>query len=82
MTDRELLEARCRCAVCRPMTLDCMRMIVCPDCGDKRCVHAADHAAPCAKTDIYAHNAWVQKHMRRQRLTPVGCGDGNTYVVG
>jgi hypothetical protein len=36
-------------------------MIVCPSCGDKRCVHAHDHEAPCAKVDIYAHNAWVER---------------------
>lgn len=35
-------------------------MIVCPHCGDKRCVHATNHAAPCAKVDLYAHNAWVE----------------------
>ena len=53
--------ARCWCAKCRPVTLDDMRMIVCPSCGDKRCVHASDHTAPCAKDDIYAHNAWVER---------------------
>lgn len=42
------------------------RMIVCPECGDKRCVHAYDHEAPCAKTDLYGHNAWVERH----RLMP------------
>jgi len=36
-------------------------MIVCPHCGDKRCVHATNHAAPCAKVDLYAHNAWVER---------------------
>ena len=75
-------EARCWCLRCEPLRFDAMRMVVCPECGDKRCVHAGDHDAPCAKSDLYAHNAWVERHMRRQRLTPVGAGDGNTYVVG
>jgi hypothetical protein len=44
-----------------PMNL--ARMIVCPICGDKRCIHAKDHNAPCAKSDIYAHNLWVEKHI-------------------
>lgn len=39
------------------------RMIVCPVCGDKRCVHAYDHEAPCAKTDIFEHNLWVERHL-------------------
>lgn len=38
-----------------------MKMIVCQTCGDKRCIHANDRNAPCAKDDIYAHNAWVEK---------------------
>ena len=37
-----------------------VRMMVCPVCGDKRCVHAKYHEAPCAKSDIFAHNAWVE----------------------
>lgn len=39
------------------------RMIVCPICGDKRCVHAYTHEAPCAKADLYAHNAWVEQQL-------------------
>jgi hypothetical protein len=38
-------------------------MIVCSVCGDKRCIHALTHEAPCAKADIYGHNAWVDRHM-------------------
>lgn len=41
---------------------EAIRMIVCPVCGDKRCVHAIDHRAPCAKADIYGHNAWVEHY--------------------
>jgi hypothetical protein len=43
--------------------LNLARMVVCPICGDKRCIHAKDHNAPCAKSDIYAHNLWVEKHI-------------------
>lgn len=45
------------------MPLSALKMIVCPVCGDKHCVHAKDHDAPCAKADIYAHNAWVDTHL-------------------
>lgn len=68
---------RCWCERCRPVTIDDMRMIICPSCGDKRCVHARDHEAPCAKDDLFAHNAWVEKHLvlpqavlRHQRSKP------------
>lgn len=43
------------------------RFIVCPICGDKRCLHAADHSAPCAKADLYAHNAWVERMALRSQ---------------
>jgi hypothetical protein len=36
-------------------------MVVCPECGDKRCLHAHNHLAPCATVDLYAHNAWVER---------------------
>ena len=38
-----------------------VEMVVCPYCGDKRCLRAHNHAAPCAKVDLYAHNAWVER---------------------
>lgn len=50
-----------------------VRMIVCPVCGDKRCVHAHSHAAPCAKDDLYAHNAWVERIL--ERVIPSGASD-------
>lgn len=39
------------------------QMIVCPVCGDKRCIHA--HEAPCAKADLHGHNLWVAHHLSR-----------------
>lgn len=45
-------------------------MIVCPVCGDKRCIHAVNHEAPCAKADIYAHKAWVERLMLRSQRAP------------
>lgn len=53
--------ARCWCRACEPQTVFNARFVVCPVCGDKRCLHAHNHAAPCAKADIYAHNAWVER---------------------
>jgi hypothetical protein len=54
----------CWCTTCRPITLGDMRFVACPTCGDKRCVHAKNHAAPCAMNDIYEHNLWVERELR------------------
>ena len=38
----------CQCRTCRPVTMNDMRFVVCPDCGNKRCPHANDHNNACA----------------------------------
>lgn len=38
----------CWCLTCRPLTLNDMRFVVCPDCGNKRCPRANDHRDACA----------------------------------
>ena len=38
----------CWCLTCRPVTLNDMRFVVCPDCGNKRCPRANDHRDACA----------------------------------
>ncbi|WP_312068681.1 hypothetical protein [Lelliottia nimipressuralis] len=37
----------CWCRTCRPINLNDMRFVVCPDCGNKRCPHANDHRNAC-----------------------------------
>ncbi|HIB6017227.1 TPA: hypothetical protein ACWXCP_002999 [Klebsiella pneumoniae] len=37
----------CWCCTCRPVTLNDMRFVVCPDCGNKRCPRANDHRNAC-----------------------------------
>lgn len=39
--------AQCWCQTCRPITVEDMRMVVCPSCGNKRCPHANDHRNGC-----------------------------------
>lgn len=69
-------EAKCWCRACERKTLtdttgrasffgSLPRFIVCPECGDKRCLRAWSHEAPCAKADLYAHNAWVERMVLR-----------------
>ena len=40
-------ERVCWCHACRPVTFDDMRMVLCPDCGNKRCPKANDHRNAC-----------------------------------
>ena len=37
----------CWCRTCRPVTMNDMRFVVCPECGNKRCPHANDHRYAC-----------------------------------
>lgn len=37
----------CWCLTCRPVTINDMRFVVCPDCGNKRCPRANDHLNAC-----------------------------------
>lgn len=41
-------ESDCWCWNC---TQDLTRMIVCPECGNKRCPHATDHNLPCTNSN-------------------------------
>ena len=43
-------EARCWCHACRPVSMtppENMRMVLCPDCGNKRCPKANNHGNAC-----------------------------------
>lgn len=41
----------CSCAACKPLSLESMRMIVCEQCGSKRCPHATDHRLACTNSN-------------------------------
>ncbi len=47
----EDLIAKCWCTTCRPITLEDMRFVVCPDCGNKRCPKAHNHALSCTNSN-------------------------------
>ncbi len=74
-------EARCWCVTCRPITFADMRFVVCPECGDKRCIRAVSHEAPCAKTDLYAHNAWVERILLRSQRAPANSAPDEPGMV-
>lgn len=39
--------SKCSCRTCRPVTMNDMRFVVCPDCGNKRCPRANDCSNAC-----------------------------------
>ena len=41
----------CWCLTCRPVVLNDMRFVVCPDCGNKRCPRANDHRNACTRSN-------------------------------
>ena len=47
----EFAKNRCWCHTCRPITPDDMRMVLCPDCGNKRCPKATDHNLSCTNSN-------------------------------
>ena len=42
---------QCWCTTCRPITLNDMRFVVCPDCGNKRCPKAHNHTLACTNSN-------------------------------
>ncbi|UWC45378.1 hypothetical protein [Klebsiella aerogenes] len=42
----------CWCRTCRPVVLNDMRFVVCPDCGNKRCPRANDHRNSCTWSNV------------------------------
>jgi hypothetical protein len=54
LDDPELLafqKKRCWCHTCRPITIEDMRMVLCPDCGNKRCPKATHHELACTNSN-------------------------------
>lgn len=43
----ERMPEKCWCRTCRPITLNDMRFVVCPECGNKRCPKANNHRNAC-----------------------------------
>ena len=48
---REDIAPTCWCEKCRPITLEDMRMVLCPECGNKRCPRATDHNNDCTNSN-------------------------------
>ncbi|WP_239670524.1 hypothetical protein, partial [Citrobacter braakii] len=65
----------CWCRTCRPVTMNDMRFVVCPDCGNKRCPHANDHRNACTGSNEHgqagsAYPAAPQQEVTSARVHP------------
>lgn len=47
----QFAKKRCWCHTCRPITLEDMRMVLCPSCGNKRCPKATNHTNECTNSN-------------------------------
>lgn len=45
--DQVLAAQACWCLKCRPLRAADIRMVLCPDCGNKRCPKASHHVLAC-----------------------------------
>lgn len=54
----------CWCITCRPITLEDMRFVVCPDCGNKRCPKANDHRNACTNSNEVGQKGSSWEHVK------------------
>jgi len=58
------MPAKCWCATCRPITLQDMRMVLCPTCGNKRCPRATSHENACTGSNEPGQKGSSYEHVR------------------
>ena len=54
----------CWCETCRPRTLGDMRMVLCPDCGNKRCPKAHNHENACTNSNDVGQKGSSWEHVK------------------
>ncbi len=62
-------EPRCWCETCRPVTLSDMRMVLCPDCGNKRCPKATHHDNACTNSNAPGQPGSSWEHVKPHGAT-------------
>lgn len=55
---------RCWCSTCRPITLQDMRFVVCPVCGNKRCPRAHNHELTCTGSNAVGQPGSSWEHVK------------------
>ena len=59
---------KCWCGTCVPNSLNNMRMILCPDCGNKRCPKANDHRNACTNSNDVGQEGSSWEHVKHPAL--------------
>lgn len=62
-------EPRCGCETCRPITPSDMRMVLCPDCGNKRCPKATHHHNACTNSNAPGQPGSSWEHVKPHGAT-------------
>lgn len=60
----------CWCRTCRPVTMNDMRFVVCPECGNKRCPHANDHRHSCSGSNAPCQEGSAYPAAPQQEVKP------------
>lgn len=55
---------QCWCSTCRPVTLQDMRFVVCPVCGNKRCPRAHNHELACTDSNAVGQPGSSWEHVK------------------
>lgn len=59
----------CWCSTCRPVVFGDMRMVLCPECGNKRCPRATDHRNACSgSNELGQAGSAYTAHLAPQRI--------------
>lgn len=66
----EAKNSECWCESCRPQSLTDMRFIVCPDCGNKRCPKANNHANACTNSNAQGQKGSSWEHVKPFAKSP------------
>ncbi|UXC20066.1 hypothetical protein [Comamonas squillarum] len=62
-------EPKCWCETCRPVTLSDMRMVLCPNCGNKRCPKATHHDNACTNSNAPGQPGSSWEHVKPHGAT-------------
>lgn len=60
----------CSCRTCRPVTMNDMRFVVCPECGNKRCPHANNHRNACTGSNEPGQEGSAYPATPKQEVKP------------
>lgn len=70
IADASNMVPKCGCHTCQPVTLENMRFVACPECGNKRCPKANDHRNACTGSNEPGQPGSAYQAPKGWRLVP------------